>query len=52
MTDVERREQLAPDDFRSDRPANRPVYWAAVIAFAVAVAGGITAADRVRHRPE
>jgi ubiquinol-cytochrome c reductase iron-sulfur subunit len=45
MTDLQHeRGQVAPEDFRSTRPPNRRAYLAAVIAFAVAVAGGITAA--------
>ncbi|MGH9271932.1 MAG: hypothetical protein ACRDZ2_11725, partial [Ilumatobacteraceae bacterium] len=40
----ERRNQEVPDDFRLDRPVNQRAYRAAIVAFVVAVAGGITAA--------
>ena len=45
MSDIdERREQTSPEDFRSTGPVKRGAYWGAVTAFAIAVAGGITAA--------
>jgi len=36
-------EQTSPEDFRSRRPVNRRAYIAAIVAFVLAVAGGITA---------
>ncbi len=41
---TERRDQEAPDDFRTGRPANKRAERAAIVAFVIAVAGGITAA--------
>ncbi|MGI9053106.1 MAG: ubiquinol-cytochrome c reductase iron-sulfur subunit [Ilumatobacteraceae bacterium] len=42
MTEV--REQWTPQEFRSVRPVNQRAYRAAVAAFLIAVAGGVTAA--------
>jgi len=49
MTDAIRaepgqRDQLAPDDFRTGRPVNQRAYRAAILAFLVAIVGGIVAA--------
>jgi len=44
VTDLADRNQTTPDDFRSGRPVNQRAYRAAVVAFCLAVAGGITAA--------
>lgn len=44
MTAVHQSEQTSPEDFRTGRPVNQRAYRAAVAAFVLAAAGGVTAA--------